>query len=47
MPPKPKEAVKKPALQIARPPISDSSLLFVPEDAIEGANNTVTSCETI
>lgn len=37
MPPKPKESVKKPAPQIARPPISDSSLLYIPEDVIEGA----------
>lgn len=32
----PKEAVKKPGPQIVRPPISDSSLLHIPEDVIEG-----------
>lgn len=38
MPPKPdkKEMAKKPPPQIARPPISESSLVYIPEDAIEG-----------
>lgn len=36
MPPKPKEVSKKPPPPIVRPPISDSSLVYVPEDAIEG-----------
>ncbi|XP_053625801.1 uncharacterized protein LOC128683833 isoform X2 [Plodia interpunctella] len=30
------EAAKKPATAIARPPISDSSLMYIPEDAVEG-----------
>ncbi|XP_060801362.1 uncharacterized protein LOC106142986 [Amyelois transitella] len=32
----PKEAVKKPPTAVSRPPISDSSLLHIPEDAVEG-----------
>lgn len=36
MPPKSKETAKKPAPQIVRPPISDASLFFVPEDVVEG-----------
>ncbi|KAM3962734.1 uncharacterized protein ACR2FA_003115 [Aphomia sociella] len=36
MPPKAKETAKKPTPQVARPAISDSSLLYVPYDAVEG-----------
>lgn len=36
MPPKAKEAVKKPATQVVRPSISDASLVLTPEDVIEG-----------
>ncbi|XP_063839264.1 uncharacterized protein LOC135088346 [Ostrinia nubilalis] len=37
MPPKPaKDVPKKPPPQVARPPISDSSLMYIPDDAIEG-----------
>lgn len=35
MPPKPKDA-KKPSPPVNRPAISDSSLVYVPEDAVEG-----------
>lgn len=39
MPPKPKDdkgAPKKAAPPVIRPPISDSDLMYVPMDAIEG-----------
>ncbi|KAG6443996.1 hypothetical protein O3G_MSEX003177 [Manduca sexta] len=36
MPPKPKETVKKPTPQIARPAISNATLLYIPEDVVEG-----------
>ncbi|XP_072936598.1 uncharacterized protein [Epargyreus clarus] len=36
MPPKPKEVVKKPPPPVLRPEISDASLNYVPEDAIDG-----------
>lgn len=40
MPPKPekKEAPKKPPPAIIRPPISDSSLLYISEGVVEGIN---------
>ncbi|KAL0848975.1 hypothetical protein ABMA28_013361 [Loxostege sticticalis] len=41
MPPKPKEVPKKPPPQVARPPISESSLLYVPDDAIEGFQDRI------
>lgn len=36
MPPKSKEVSKKPPPAVIRPAISDSSLIYVPADAIEG-----------
>lgn len=39
MPPKPKEMPKKPPPQVARPPISDSSLIYTPDDVVEGTLN--------
>lgn len=38
MPPKPKETAKKPPPAVVRPNISDATLNFVPEDAIEGTD---------
>lgn len=36
MPPKAKEVTKKAPPPIIRPAISDSSFLYIPDDAIEG-----------
>ncbi|XP_045511050.1 uncharacterized protein LOC123705971 [Colias croceus] len=41
MPPKPKETVKKPTPQVARPNVSDASLNYVPEDAVEGYQDRI------
>jgi hypothetical protein len=45
MPPK-EAAPKKPPTQVARPPISDTSLVYVPDDAVQGdilcSNETIT-----